>query len=131
MKRINTKSKEFSSFQKLKNCLENLKSTIFGLLKVSQKEINEEIIGIKKVFLSTYLVKTCSLDCQCKPWKDCKWAAETVNLWQSTSNESYKEKLMRNTCNIPINGVCCCGKEQKSPEDYIGRGKCVKYLSHG
>ena len=90
--------------------------------RVSQRKINEEIIDLK-VFLSTYLVKTCSLDCQCKPWRDCKWAAETVNLMQSTSNESYKAKLMRNKCNIPIEGVCCCGKEQESPEDYIGRGK--------
>lgn len=105
------------------------KMTAYTKGKPSEKCTEKGVLQIESSFnakstvtSSRSKVKTCPLDCQCKPWKDCKWAAETVNLLQSTSNESYKAKLIKNKCHIPIEGVCCCGPEQESPEDYNGRG---------
>ena len=61
----------------------------------------------------TYLVKTCSMNCECKALRDCKWAAEILDQGLDTS------KIMKNICEIPITGVCCCGPEQEPPKEKV------------
>merc|ERR1711971_594268 len=76
-------------------------------------------------------LKTCPLECSCKAWNakgpdNCKWAAETYKLISSLAlnspeRESYMSQFMKNTCNIPSNGVCCCGTEEKPPQNSMDK----------
>jgi hypothetical protein len=36
---------------------------------------------------------------------------------------------MKNTCNIPTNGVCCCGTEEKAPENSMDKVRIVKIMA--
>ena len=36
---------------------------------------------------------------------------------------------MKNTCNIPTNGVCCCGAEEKAPENSMDKVRIVKIMA--
>ena len=36
---------------------------------------------------------------------------------------------MKNTCNIPTNGVCCCGAEEKAPENSMDKVRIVKIIA--
>ena len=79
------------------------------------------------------------MECSCKAWSvgglvNCKWAAETIKLIKSLplnspEYESYKSNFMKNTCNIPTNGVCCCGTEEKAPENSMDKVRIVKIIA--
>ena len=53
------------------------------------------------------------MNCECKALRDCKWAAEILDQGLDTS------KIMKNICEIPITGVCCCGPEQEPPKEKV------------
>ena len=79
------------------------------------------------------------MECSCKAWKvegpdNCKWAAETIKLMSSLplnspERDAYMSKFMKNTCNIPSNGVCCCGTEEKAPENSMDKVRIVKIMA--
>ena len=92
-------------------------------------------LGLK--FLFFLIGSTCPLDCQCLPYTDCKWADENLKLQtiheeNSPVREFYKSKFIRNICDKSNKGLCCCGIEQVSPEDYNGTGEnCNKMQGRG
>ena len=76
---------------------------------------------LKRYFYLHNLVKTCPLECSCKAWRDCKWAAEIFAQGLDTS------KIKKNVCDIPIKGVCCCGPEEKPPS--MDKVRIVKIMA--